>query len=111
MGEGGGGGEDEDEDEEEVPDEFAEDKFKTVEEQQAAIKSSAIKQCAIGTLVVLIFSDPVTDVLTEFGARTGIDAFYVGFVVAPLITTGSELLASYTFALKKTQKSMVAASV
>merc|ERR1712167_94658 len=53
--------------------------------------------------------DPITDVLTEFGARTGIDAFYIGFVVAPLITNGSELLASYTFALKKTQKSMVVA--
>merc|ERR1711998_661132 len=49
------------------------------------------------------------DVLTEFGARTGINAFYVGFVVAPLITNGSELLASYTFALKKTQKSMTIA--
>ncbi|KAK7236707.1 calcium:sodium antiporter [Aureococcus anophagefferens] len=99
----------EDDEEEEIPDEFAEDKFKSVEEQQRCIQNAALKLCGLGTLVVLVFSDPVTDVLTEFGDRTGINAFYVGFVVAPLITNGSELLASYTFALKKTQKSMVVA--
>ncbi|KAK7232905.1 calcium:sodium antiporter [Aureococcus anophagefferens] len=99
----------EDDEEEEIPDEFAEDKFKSVEEQQRCIQNAALKLCGLGTLVVLVFSDPWTDVLTEFGDRTGINAFYVGFVVAPLITNGSELLASYTFALKKTQKSMVVA--
>mmetsp|Transcript_4012 Transcript_4012/g.6153 ORF Transcript_4012/g.6153 Transcript_4012/m.6153 type:complete len:808 (-) Transcript_4012:2194-4617(-) len=101
--------EDEDEEEEEIPEEFSEHKFKSVEEQQAAIQNSALKQCLLGTIVVLIFSDPITDVLTEVGTRTGINAFYIGFVVAPLVTNGSELLASYTFALKKTSKSMIVA--
>mmetsp|Transcript_9492 Transcript_9492/g.11878 ORF Transcript_9492/g.11878 Transcript_9492/m.11878 type:complete len:625 (+) Transcript_9492:49-1923(+) len=98
-----------DEEEEEIPEEFSEHKFKSVEEQQAAIQNSALKQCLLGTIVVLIFSDPITDVLTEVGTRTGINAFYIGFVVAPLVTNGSELLASYTFALKKTSKSMIVA--
>ena len=102
------GGDDDDE-QEEVPDEFAADMFASVAEQQRAIQRAALKLCGVGTLVVLVFSDPITDILTEFGNRTGIPAFYVGFVVAPLITNGSELLASYTFALKKTQKSMVVA--
>jgi len=104
-----GGPDDEDEDAEEIPEEFDEHKFKSVDEQQAAIKNAAFRQCLLGTCLVVVFSDPITDVLDEVGARTGINAFYVGFVVAPLITNGSELLASYTFALKKTSKSIVVA--
>jgi len=100
---------DDDDDDDEVPEEFAPSKFKTVAEQQAAIQRRALIKCGLGTLLVLVFSDPITDVLAELGRKTGIAAFYVGFVVAPLITNGSEVLASYTFALKKTQKSMVVA--
>ena len=95
--------------EEECPDEFAQEKFKTIEEQQAAIKRSAAYLCGVGTIVVLIFSDPISDVLTAIGERIGVNAFYVAFVVAPLITNGSELMASYTFAQKKTMKSMTVA--
>merc|ERR1712167_132286 len=72
--------------EEECPDEFAQEKFKTIEEQQAAIKRSAAYLCGVGTVVVLIFSDPISDVLTAIGERIGVNAFYVAFVVAPLIT-------------------------
>mmetsp|Transcript_26837 Transcript_26837/g.80484 ORF Transcript_26837/g.80484 Transcript_26837/m.80484 type:complete len:530 (+) Transcript_26837:155-1744(+) len=99
----------EDSEEEEYPDEYAEDKFKSVEEQQRAIRNTALKLCCFGTAVVLAFSDPITDVLNVVADRIGINPFYIGFVVAPIITNGSEVLASYTFALKKTQKSMVVA--
>lgn len=99
----------EDEEEEEMPEEFAESKFRSVKDQQAAIQRTALFKCALGTVLVLIFSDPITDVLDEIGKRIGVNAFYVGFVVAPVITNGSELLAAYTFALKKTSKSMVIA--
>merc|ERR1719247_3771650 len=68
----------------------AQEKFKTIEEQQAAIKRSAAYLCGVGTIVVLIFSDPISDVLTAIGDRIGVNAFYVAFVVAPLITNGSE---------------------
>ena len=85
------------------------DKYKSIEDQQAAIRRAAMKLCGLGTALVLTFSDPVVDVLNEAGARSGVNAFYVSFVVAPIITNGSEVLASYTFALKKTQKSMVVA--
>lgn len=100
---------DDDDETEEVPEEFAEVHFASVKEQQQAIQRSALTKCFIGTVLVLAFSDPITDVLDEVGDRTGINDFYVGFVVAPLVTNGSELLASYTFALKKTSKSMVVA--
>ena len=100
---------DDDDEDEEVPDEFVADKYKSIEDQQAAIRRAAMKLCGLGTALVLTFSDPVVDVLNEAGARSGVNAFYVSFVVAPIITNGSEVLASYTFALKKTQKSMVVA--
>jgi hypothetical protein len=100
---------DSDEEHEEVPDEFAENKFKSVADQQRAIRGAAARLCLAGTALVLVFSDPITDVLQTGADRMGIPAFYVGFVVAPLITNGSEVLASYTFAQKKTRKAMVVA--
>ncbi|KAE9066213.1 hypothetical protein PF010_g27893, partial [Phytophthora fragariae] len=48
----------------------------------------------LGTALVLLFSDPMVDVLSEVGARTGIPAFYVSFVVAPLASNASELIAA-----------------
>jgi len=108
---GGGGDEDEDDSEdEECPDEYAADKFKSVAEQQRVVRRAALRLCGVGTLIVLVFSDPITDVLNAIGDRLGVNAFYVGFIVAPFITNGSEVLASYNFALKKTQKSMVIAN-
>ena len=98
-----------DEDADEIPEEFAAKKFPSAREQQRAIQWSAFRQCVLGTALVLVFSAPMTDVLDQVGQRTGVDSFYVGFVVAPLVTNGSELLASYTFALKKNPKSMVVA--
>lgn len=101
---------DDDSEEDEVPDEYAADKFKSIDEQQRVVRTAALKLCGAGTAIVLAFSDPITDVLNAVGDRIGVNAFYVGFVVAPFITNGSEVLASYTFALKKTQKSMVVAN-
>ena len=92
---------DSDEEHEEIPDEFAENKFKSVADQQRAIRGAAARLCLAGTALVLVFSDPITDVLQTGADRMGIPAFYVGFVVAPLITNGSEVLASYTFAQKR----------
>jgi hypothetical protein len=44
--------------------------------------------------------------MSEAGARTGIPAFYIAFVLAPLISNYTELSASYQYATKKTTKSM-----
>ena len=38
-----------------------------------------------GTLLILLFSDPLVDVLSTLGKRIGIPAFYIAFVLAPLI--------------------------
>lgn len=103
---------------------------------------------AVGTVLVLIFSDPMVDVrtlftshphpqvsifrasscssschiympcltppappsppqvLSEVGKRTGIPSFYISFVLSPLVSNASELIASYNYAQKKTSKTI-----
>ncbi|GAB9463890.1 Ca2 :cation antiporter [Globisporangium polare] len=94
---------DEEEEDEVVPEDLA---HLSIAEQQRKIKIRAGYMMFIGTALVLIFSDPMVDVLSEVGARTGIPAFYVSFVVAPLASNASELIASYNYALKKTSKTI-----
>jgi Ca2+/H+ antiporter len=65
----------------------------------------------MGTILVLIFSDPMVDVLAEIGVRTNISAFYISFVLAPLASNASELLAAYNYAAKRTSKTMTTSLV
>merc|ERR1719272_2366588 len=51
------------------------------------------------------------DVLGELGTRTGVPAFYVSFILAPLASNASELVASFNYASKKTQKTITIALV
>lgn len=44
--------------------------------------------------------------LSQLGVRLGIDAFYISFVLAPLASNASEVIASYSFARKKTKSSI-----
>jgi Ca2+/H+ antiporter len=48
----------------------------------------------LGTIMVLLVSDPAVDVLSSIGARTGIPAFYIAFVLAPMASNASELIAA-----------------
>jgi len=43
---------------------------------------------------------------SEIGTRTGIGSFYIAFVLAPLISNASELIATYNYACRKTEKSI-----
>lgn len=105
-------GEDEEEEEEEEVDEayFVLDKNGNPKKDKdghfivdfSRVKSDAFKQMALGTILVLIFSDPMCNVFTSIGERTGVDAFYVSFVLAPLASNASELIAAVNFASKKT---------
>lgn len=54
----------------------------------------------------VLISDPMVDVLSELGVRTGIPAFYIAFVLAPLASNASELIAAYNYAKKKTPTSI-----
>ena len=87
-----------------MPEEF---KALSPAEQQRAVLNRSMYMLPVGTTLVLVFSDPLVDCLDEIGDRTGIPDFYVAFVLAPIVTNGSEVMASYTFALKKTSASIV----
>eukprot|EP00030_Apusomonadida_sp_AF-17_P007613 a842136_521.p1 GENE.a842136_521~~a842136_521.p1 ORF type:complete len:576 (-),score=280.96 a842136_521:53-1741(-) len=92
--------------EEEIPEDL---QSLSPEEQQTRIKIRSAWMMALGTALVLIFSDPMVDVLSEFGNRIHVPPFYVAFVLAPLASNASELIAAYNYAQKKTQKTITIA--
>ena len=65
-----------------------------------------LEQDGVGTALVLIFSDPMVDVMSNVGSRLGVSNFYVAFVLAPLASNASELLASLAYAGKKSKKTI-----
>mmetsp|Transcript_2801 Transcript_2801/g.2463 ORF Transcript_2801/g.2463 Transcript_2801/m.2463 type:complete len:577 (-) Transcript_2801:15-1745(-) len=95
--------EEDDDEDEEVPEDLAE---LSPAEQQIRIKFRSFWMMGLGTAIVLIVSDPMVDVLSELGTRTNIAPFYVAFVLAPLASNASEVIASYNYAKKKTTKTM-----
>merc|ERR1712160_224449 len=88
---------------EDIPEEFID---LSPEEQQTAIKLRAFKMLSIGTLMVVYFSDPMVDVMQEIAVKAQIPPFYVSFVLAPLASNSSEVVASMFYAAKKTRKTM-----
>jgi Ca2+/Na+ antiporter len=94
------------EEEEEMPDDL---KDMSVEEQQAALRKRAFTGMTLGTVLVLIFSDPMTDMLGIIGSKADINPFYVSFVVAPLASNAAELVSSMKIAAKKTPGAMTQA--
>jgi len=75
-------------------------------EQQAAIKSRACSKMFFGSALVLLFSDPMCDLLGVMGTKGGIPSFYISFLIAPLASNASELVSAMKLARKKTQNSM-----
>ena len=89
TGRGGeGGGEDEvaveeeDDEAEEVPEDLA---HLAPEEQQRRILHRSLWMMGVGTLVVLVFSDAMVEVLGSLGKRTGIPSFCKPARIVPLM--------------------------
>lgn len=91
------------EEQEEIPEDFT---SLSPDEQQRAIKSRAFRMLAIGTAIVIYFSDPMVDVMQEIAVRAALPPFYVSFVLAPLASNASEVVASMYYAGKKTRKTI-----
>jgi len=89
--------------EEDMPEDLAE---LEPAEQQRRIKSRAFQKMALGTLLVIVFSDPMVDLLSEMGKRLSISPFYISFVLAPIASNSSELVASFHYGRKRTLKSI-----
>jgi len=95
--------EDDDEEEDIMPDDLAE---LSPEDQQKRIKMRSAWMMLLGTSLVLLFSDPMVDVLSGFGGAIGIKPFYVAFVLAPLASNASEILSAAQYAAKRTRATM-----
>jgi len=96
-------GEEEEDEEEEIPEDLA---TLSPSEQQRMIKMRAMSMMAVGLSLILVFSDPMIDVMSNTGERLGIPPFYISFVLAPLASNASELIASLNYAAKKTRKTI-----
>ena len=88
---------------------WEEEEYVSGEDQIAAIKWRAFWMLLQGTVEVIIFSDQMVNVMTEFGKRTGIPLFYLSFVIAPIASNASEVVAAYDQAVKKTQAGITSA--
>jgi len=82
--------------------EMDEDEDHFLELSDSQLIMHALIELAIGTLLVIIFSDPMVDTIDEFSDVINVNAFYVSFIVTPLASNASEIYASLVFAQKKT---------
>jgi len=98
--------EEEEEEELEMPEDL---EHLSPDEQQNMIKRRSFKMMGVGTLLILIFSDPMVDVMANVGARLTIPPFYIAFVLAPLASNASEFIASFAYAGKKSKKTITVA--
>lgn len=96
-------GDDEDAEEENMPDDLAD---LSPEMQQSQLTKRAFSKMFLGTGLVLLFSDPMCDLLTVIGDKLEINTFFVGFLLAPLASNASEMVAAMRLASKKTVSSM-----
>lgn len=92
-----------DEEEEEIPEDLLD---LTPAQQQKVIKMRAFAMLTLGTLLVLVFSDPMVEVIGEMAKRLEVGSFYVSFILVPFASNASELLASRYYAMKKTKKTI-----
>ena len=49
------------------------------------IPPTPIPLLALGTVLVVLFSDPMVAVLSDLAARMGVPPFYIAFILAPLV--------------------------
>jgi len=94
---------DDGDEEEAIPEDLAD---LTPAQQLRRVIMRSLWMMGLGTVMVLVFSDPMVDVLSEWGKRFDVSPFYVSFVLAPFASNASELLAAYSYAIKKTPKSI-----
>lgn len=94
---------DDDEELEDIPEDIAN---LSPEQQQSAIIKLALQYMALGTILCILFSDPMVDCLNEVASRTGIPPFYISFILAPIAANASEIISSKDQAMKKTSKSI-----
>lgn len=80
-------------------------------EQHRRVLRDALRQTALGTLIVCLFTDPMVGVIKSIANRTGIPVFYVAFLLGPLARKSFKMLACYRLSSKKTPNTVSIALV
>jgi len=86
--------------------EEAEEEEEYLELTDRQLIMSALLLLISGTALVTVFSDPMCSAIQAFAETTGIPAFYISFIITPLASNASEVLASLRFAKKKTTEAV-----
>jgi len=89
----------EEEEEEEVPDDLT---HLSPKQQRIRIVLRSCWMMGLGVLLVIVFSDPMVDVFSSLGHICGINPFYIAFVLGPIASNASELIAAINYSRKKT---------
>jgi len=97
------GDDDDNTEDEDMPEDLAD---LSPQEQRRRLINRALSKLTFGTVLVLVFSDPMCDNLTCIGNKLGVNPFYISFVLAPLASNASELVAAMKLASKRTMGSM-----
>mgnify|MGYP001101749925 CR=1 FL=1 len=77
------------------------DSEQSPEEPKWKIWMRIVLYIGIGLAIVSFFSDPMVDVISNFGGQINVGGFYVSFVITPFCSNASELISSLVFAAKK----------
>lgn len=86
-----------------IPEELRHD---DVEVERRNILLKSFRLMISGTILVLIFSEPIVEVMSDMAERSGISAFYVSFAFAPLASNAPELVSAYLHNIHKTKTSV-----
>merc|ERR1712150_228990 len=62
----------------------------------------ALWQLFLGTMLCVIFSDPMVSVIGTFSTTINVSSFYVSFIVTPIASNAAEIYSALVFAKKKT---------
>lgn len=75
------------------------------DQPRAALLTRAARLLVVGLVLVTLFSDPMVAAVAELATRIHVPAFYVAYVVNPLVSNASELIAMAVFVARRTPKS------
>jgi len=62
----------------------------------------ALMQLVMGTMLCVMFSDPMVSVIGTFSTTINVSSFYVSFIVTPFASNAAEIYSAIVFAKKRT---------
>lgn len=64
----------------------------------------AVMLLVLGTVIAVVFADPLVDAVGNFSDATSIPSFFISFIAMPLVTNSSEAVSAIIFASHKNQR-------